>query len=54
MAEDRHRLTLRSHAELFVQAADARGQVPDEPFTPDGEALRAALGAGEAVVIRPG
>jgi hypothetical protein len=45
VVEDRHRVTLHSHAELFVQAADARGQMPEEPFSPDGEALRVALGA---------
>jgi Mg-chelatase subunit ChlD len=43
----RSRVTLHSHAELYVQAADARGQVPEERFQPGVDELRAALGAGE-------
>jgi len=41
-------VTLHSHAELRVLAAAARGLVPDERFEPGVDALRAALGIGEA------
>lgn len=44
---NRSRVTLHSHAELHVQAADARGQVSKERFKPGVEELRAALGVGE-------
>ena len=42
-----HRLTLHSHAELLVQAAEARGQAPDELLEPGVDELRAALGIAE-------
>ena len=41
------RVTLHSHAELYVSAADAPGQVPKERFKPGVDELRAALGVGE-------
>jgi len=41
------RLTLHSHAELYVQAADARGQPSEGQFKPDVDELRSALGVGE-------
>jgi Mg-chelatase subunit ChlD len=46
--ERRPRVTLHSHAELRVLAADVAGQVPDESFKPGVEDLRVALGIGEA------
>jgi Mg-chelatase subunit ChlD len=47
-SEDRHpRVTLHSHAELRVLAADAGGQVPEGRFEPGVEELRVAVGAGE-------
>ncbi len=42
----RSRVTLHSHAELLVQAADVRSQVSGERFVPGVEKLRAALGVG--------
>lgn len=41
------RVTLHSHAELRVQAADAGGQMSTERFDPGVDELRAALGVGE-------
>jgi Mg-chelatase subunit ChlD len=47
-SEDRpSRVTLHSHAELRVLAADADGQMPEERFQPGVEDLRVALGVGE-------
>jgi Mg-chelatase subunit ChlD len=43
----RPRVTLHSHAELYVQAADARTQVPDSPFELGVNELRSGLGAAE-------
>ena len=43
----RRRVSLHSHAELYVQAADARGQVSEERFEPGVDELRAALGVGK-------
>lgn len=43
----RPRVTLHSHAELCVLAADAHGEVPEERFTPGVDELRVALGVGE-------
>jgi len=47
--EDRRvRVTLHSHAELYVQAADVRGRVsPEQHFEPSVDELRVALGVGE-------
>jgi len=46
---ERHdsRVTLHSHAELYIQAADARGPVSEKRFRPGVAELRTALGAGE-------
>ena len=41
------RVTLHSHAELSVLAADAGGQIPDERFRPGVGELQVALGVGE-------
>jgi von Willebrand factor type A domain len=47
-SEDRRpRVTLHSHAELYVLAADARGQAPEQHFEPGVDELRVALGADE-------
>jgi hypothetical protein len=40
-------VTLHSHAELRVLAADAGGQMPEERFRPGVDELRVALGVGE-------
>jgi Mg-chelatase subunit ChlD len=45
--DSRSRVTLHSHAELYVQAADAGGQVSEARFKPGVEELRAALAVGE-------
>ena len=48
ISEDRpRRVTLHSHAELRVLAADAGGQMPEERFRPGVDELRVALGVGE-------
>ncbi len=41
------RVTLHSHAELSVLAADAGGQMPGERFRPGVDELRVALGVGD-------
>ncbi len=46
-ASSRSRVTLYSHAELYVQAADAPGQVAEGRFKPGVDELRAALGVGK-------
>jgi von Willebrand factor type A domain len=52
ISEDRpSRVTLHSHAELRVLAADAGGRVPEERFRPGVEELRVALGVGEDEVL---
>jgi Mg-chelatase subunit ChlD len=47
LERSRRRVILHSHAELYVQAADAPGQVSEERFKPGVDELRAALGVGE-------
>ncbi len=43
----RPRVTLHSHAELYVQAADDRAELSQENFTPGVDELRAALGVSQ-------
>ena len=47
MEHRRPSVSLHSHAELYVQAADAHGQVSGERFKPGVDELRAALGVGK-------
>ena len=52
ISEDRPpRVTLHSHAELRVLAADASGQMPEERFRPEVGELRVALGFDEAETL---
>ena len=52
ISEDRPpRVTLHSHAELRVLAADAGGQMPEERFKPGVDELRVALGVDEAETL---
>ena len=47
MEHRRPGVSLHSHAELYVQAADAHGQVSEERIKPGVDELCAALGVGE-------